>query len=347
MADSAFKSEYKSYLTSLIQIYQRYGAPFSINLYPFFAAPDLPNLMDFLLGKASAAGSYGSMLEQMYDCTHYAMEDAVSNHGVEIVVTETGWSSYSSSYGFATVSNANEYTANALRLMNDPNSKLYGVKVFWFELFDEDLKSGGDWEQHFGWFDLYGSLKLTISDTDNGGTGDNGGGSTDCGYVPSSCQGDLEWAATEGTKSYWWWYPDFESITGVSLNAAGTEDVQLYWFCTNTNPNGNCNGLEAPCARSCGNAAFEGDEDGESGSVAVDNLTWILIGSAMALGVIFFVAMIIRIRIKRKRTMVVNGDDDVSLKDDQQLRNVDEQRIELEESVDKVDGDTTTIAVDQ
>ena len=141
MASSTFKSEYKTYLSSIIQIYKNYGAPFSINLYPFFAASSLPNLMDFLLGKESAAGSYGSMLEQMYDCTLYAMENAVSNHGVEVVITETGWSSYSSSYSFATVSNANSYTENALRLMNDASSKLYGVKVFWFELFDEYSKS--------------------------------------------------------------------------------------------------------------------------------------------------------------------------------------------------------------
>ena len=82
----------------LISFYFVFLLIFSINLYPFFAASSLPNLMDFLLGKESAAGSYGSMLEQMYDCTHYAMEDAVSGHGVEIVVTEPGWSSSSSSF---------------------------------------------------------------------------------------------------------------------------------------------------------------------------------------------------------------------------------------------------------
>merc|ERR1712038_1642131 len=76
-----------------------------------------------------------------------------------------------------------------------------------------------------------------------------------CGYVPDSCQSDLEWAATTGTKSYSWWYPNFESITGVSLDAAGNDDVQLYWYCTGENPNGNCDGLEAPCGRSCGDYA--------------------------------------------------------------------------------------------
>ena len=151
MESSVFKSEYKSYLTDIITILQRYNAPFSQNLYPFFTAVSNPELMDFLLGKESAATSYSSMLEQQYVCTQYAMEDAVPNYNMEIVVTETGWST-TGTYGFATTANANEYTNNALRVMNDPNSELFGKKVFWFEMFDEDWKTGGEHEKHFGWY---------------------------------------------------------------------------------------------------------------------------------------------------------------------------------------------------
>merc|ERR1719499_1999853 len=145
------------------------------------------------------------------------------------------------------------------------------------------------------------------------------GSSSSCGYVPDSCSSDLSWAANTGTKSYSWWYPDFESITGVSLSAAREDDVQLYWFCDNQNPNGNCGGLEAPCGRSCGNGAFTDTKDeNESGNSVVDYLVWILIGSAMAIGIIFFVAMIVCIRRKRSKAIMV-GDDDVTLQDDQQL----------------------------
>merc|ERR1712083_584820 len=170
-----------------------------------------------------------------------------------------------------------------------------------------------------------------------------------CGYVPDSCQGDLSWAATTGTKSYSYWYPDFESITGVSLSAAGTEDVQLYWYCQSWNPNGNCDGLEAPCGRSCGgSAAFTGESSGETDAISnlAGNLLWILIGLAVAIGVLFCGVMAVCVWRKNKKLEESVGDDGVTLKDDQQLQRqtVDDQMIELEESVEmQPDGDVPTV----
>eukprot|EP00486_Rosalina_sp_Unknown_P006725 CAMPEP_0201572134 /NCGR_PEP_ID=MMETSP0190_2-20130828/15232_1 /ASSEMBLY_ACC=CAM_ASM_000263 /TAXON_ID=37353 /ORGANISM="Rosalina sp." /LENGTH=618 /DNA_ID=CAMNT_0047997517 /DNA_START=29 /DNA_END=1885 /DNA_ORIENTATION=- len=161
--DSTFKSSYKSVLSSIIGIYKTYGAPFSINIYPFFVAPYLPDLMDYILGEASAAGDYSSMLGAQYMATYYAMENVYGNNGVEIVVTETGWSTYSSTYDFATTSNANKYYQNTLRLMEDSTSEIYNKRIYFFELFDESKKGGGDWEQHFGVYSETGSLKLDIS----------------------------------------------------------------------------------------------------------------------------------------------------------------------------------------
>jgi len=161
---------------------------------------------------------------------------------------------------------------------------------------------------------------------------------TSCGNVPDSCYGDLSWAATTGTKSHSWWYPDFESITGVSLDAATNDDVQLYWYCTGTNPNGNCEGLEAPCGRSCGNGAFtdDGGEDASDNNNGSGNLIWMLIAGAMALGVILMVTMIIVcIRKKRdKKSIRDGGRDSIKLKDDQQIKGVDAQIIDLEADVE-------------
>lgn len=161
--DSTFKSSYKSTLASIIGIYKTYGAPFSINIYPFFVAPYLPDLMDYILGESSAAGDYTSMFGAQYMATYYAMEDAYANNGVEIIVTETGWSTSSSTYDFATTSNANKYYSNLLRLMQDSSSEIYGKRIYLFELFDESQKSGGDWEQSFGVYSETGSLKLDLS----------------------------------------------------------------------------------------------------------------------------------------------------------------------------------------
>lgn len=161
--DSTFKTDYKGYLASIIGIYKNYGAPFSINLYPFFVAPYLPDLMDYILGEESGAGDYSSMLGAQYMATYYAMEDALSNNGVEIIITETGWSSYSTVYDFATTSNANKYYQNTLRLMQDSTSEIYNTRIYFFELFDESKKGGGDWEQHFGVYDENGDIKLDLT----------------------------------------------------------------------------------------------------------------------------------------------------------------------------------------
>jgi len=106
----------------------------------------------------------------------------------------------------------------------------------------------------------------------------------------------LSWAANTGTKSYSWWYPDFESITGVSLSAAGNDDVQLYWYCKGENPNGHCDGLEAPCGRSCGNSAFTADGDSAENESKIDWI-WIVFGVVFAM----MCCVVIGVCIRRKR----------------------------------------------
>ena len=70
--------------------------------------------------------------------------------------------------------------------------------------------------------------------------------------MPSTCSEDIEWAVSTGKNTKPEWYPDFYKITGVMLTAASETDMQLYWVCTNANPNNNCGGMEVPCWRSCG-----------------------------------------------------------------------------------------------
>jgi len=166
------------------------------------------------------------------------------------------------------------------------------------------------------------------------------GSSSSCGYVPDSCYGDLSWAANTGTKSYSWWYPDFESITGVSLSAAGNDDVQLYWYCKGENPNGHCDGLEAPCGRSCGNSAFTAS-DGDDANNGGNDWVWAVVGVCLAGSLLLCVVLAVYVLRGKKRG---NGNDGIKLRDDQQIKAVDDQMIELEESVEK-DGDVATMGL--
>merc|ERR1712032_896389 len=109
---------------------------------------------------------------------------------------------------------------------------------------------------------------------------------TTCGYVPSSCQVDLQWAANTGTKSNGDRYPEFEAITGVTLSAATTDDVQLYWSCRNMNVNGNCEGLEMPCGRTCGSSTLVDQAEPlveSNGDDAKNSWLWIVVAVSVVI----------------------------------------------------------------
>ena len=92
------------------------------------------------------------------------MNDAYggSDHNVEIIITETGWATNgNTNFQFANLENSGIYYKNMLNLMKEKTSKLYNVKIFFFELFDEDRKGSQEQlhEKHFGILDSNGNWK--------------------------------------------------------------------------------------------------------------------------------------------------------------------------------------------
>jgi len=77
----------------------------------------------------------------------------------------------------------------------------------------------------------------------------------------------------------------------------------------------------------------------------VSNLGWILIAMTVTIGVVICGVTVFCVRRKRNKAVVTVGDDSVTLRDDQQLRVVNDQVIELEESVEREDGGVPTIEV--
>lgn len=161
--DSAFKAEYRAHLAELIDIYQRYGGVFSVNMYPFYVTEHEPQLLSYILGEEAL--EYSSMLAAQYVATWYAMQEVAPNNSVEIIISETGWSTSSPSFDFATLENAKSFYNNTFRQMKDPETDLYGVRIYAFELFDENLKYGGDWEPYFGLYDLQAMPKWNLLPT--------------------------------------------------------------------------------------------------------------------------------------------------------------------------------------
>eukprot|EP01084_Bolivina_argentea_P293601 504989_1 len=136
VSDSTFKSGYRASLTQILQILQTYNG----------------NEPDW-------TGTYESMLAAQYDSTYYAMNALIENNGIEIYITETGWPSKGGVYG--SIAYANTYYKSVTRSMSNVDSKLYQVKIFFFELFDEELKSGGEWEPNFGFYDRWSNTKYS------------------------------------------------------------------------------------------------------------------------------------------------------------------------------------------
>merc|ERR1739842_159347 len=88
---------------------------------------------------------------------------------------------------------------------------------------------------------------------------------------------------------------------------------------------------ELPCGwGSCGAQTFEMDES--TGSEAKSDLFWILLASGMGLVCcVFCVAM--AVFVSKRRNKSAAGDDQIELKSDEQIQGVDDQMIELEESI--------------
>ncbi|KAL0336143.1 UNVERIFIED_CONTAM: putative glucan endo-1,3-beta-glucosidase [Sesamum radiatum] len=100
---------------------------------------------------------YTNMFDATIDAFVYAMERE-GFHGIPVVVTETGWPKGGADG--ASVDNALAYNGNvvmrALANIGTPKRPGVGIEVFLFDLFDENGKSGGEYERHFGIFEVNG-----------------------------------------------------------------------------------------------------------------------------------------------------------------------------------------------
>ena len=81
------------------------------------------------------------------------------------MVAETGWPRDGGDA--ATPENALAYNNNVIRRARNsvgtPKRPGVGVEVFVFDLFDENLKSGDEYERHFGIFGLDGAKAYDLS----------------------------------------------------------------------------------------------------------------------------------------------------------------------------------------
>ncbi|KAF8399701.1 hypothetical protein HHK36_015571 [Tetracentron sinense] len=157
---AAFDPYLQSAMIPLLQFLHDSRAPFMVNAYPFFSYSNNPkdiSLNYTLFNSAPMVQDGGLTYSNLFDATIDAFVSAMENEGfagIPVVVTETGWPTAGG--GAALPENALNYNGNIIkRALNDvgtPKRPGVGVEVFLFALFDENQKSGEEFERHFGIF---------------------------------------------------------------------------------------------------------------------------------------------------------------------------------------------------
>ncbi|KAI5073265.1 hypothetical protein GOP47_0011278 [Adiantum capillus-veneris] len=154
-----------SYMKPILQFLALTNAPFMINTYPFFAYKGSPGevSLQYVLFEDSTGTHdantglvYYNMFDAQLDAVYFAMA-ALGYPNVSLVVAETGWPSAGDANEVgATLPNAQTYQRNLFKHLSSgqgtplrPNASM---EVYFFALFNENLKPGPTSERHYGLF---------------------------------------------------------------------------------------------------------------------------------------------------------------------------------------------------
>lgn len=158
------------YMKPILDFLSRTGAPFLINVYPFFAYKDNPttvslNYVLFQTNPGVLDDNSNLRYYNMFDAQMDAVYSAISGLGydnITLLVSETGWPSFGDpDEPGANIANAQIYHENLVHHVTSkkgtplrPNTSL---EVYLFALFNEDMKPGPTSERNYGLFRPDGS----------------------------------------------------------------------------------------------------------------------------------------------------------------------------------------------
>ncbi|KAL3817854.1 hypothetical protein ACJIZ3_003759 [Penstemon smallii] len=196
-----FRRELTQTLSCILDFHSKFGSPFLINAYPYFAYKTNNNisnkqLLDFALfqGDGIVDPQSGLHYDGMFHAQIDAAYTAIGKLGYKNVclqVSETGWPSKGDAdEPGASPEYARKYNANVLKLISQkkgtPMRPNLDLNVYIFALFNENQKPGPTSERNFGLFKPDGSpvydlgFKVTgglgSSSSTNNTSGSNGGG---------------------------------------------------------------------------------------------------------------------------------------------------------------------------
>ncbi|KAH6775019.1 hypothetical protein C2S52_012580 [Perilla frutescens var. hirtella] len=186
-----FKCDTVPYIKPILEFLKETRSPLLVNVYPYFAYMGDKvniNLSYALLEPNSGVNAEGVYYDNLFYAIYYAMDAAVEklvgvsegaverlgdqSSGMDMVASETGWSSKSGSQKLsagdespaATVENARKYNNNLMRIVKKGTPRRPGrpIETYIFAMFDENEKPGNEEERHFGIFDPEGKPKYPL-----------------------------------------------------------------------------------------------------------------------------------------------------------------------------------------
>lgn len=158
-----FRQDLIPYIQSILSFHSQTNSPFLINAYPFFAYKDNPGQvsLEYVLFQPNAGSidpatnlHYDNMLYAQIDSVYSAIK-ALGHTDIQVKVSETGWPSKGDPNEVgATPENAKLYNGNLLNRIalnqGTPAKPSTPIDIFFFALFNENLKPGPVSERNYG-----------------------------------------------------------------------------------------------------------------------------------------------------------------------------------------------------
>lgn len=171
----AFRPDLVEAMQGILAFHNQTNSPFLINVYPFFAYKDSNGQvpLDYVLFQPNS-GLVDPNTNLLYDNMLYAQIDAVyaaikalGHTDIPVKVSETGWPSKGDPNEFgATPENARLYNGNLLNRIEQrqgtPAKPSVPIDVFFFALFNENMKPGPISERNYGLYYPDGSPVYNI-----------------------------------------------------------------------------------------------------------------------------------------------------------------------------------------
>jgi len=162
-SSSCFKPELVPILKEIVGFMVSSGSKLTFNIYPYFAKQQVTDEFALFVNDAGYIDK-GKRYTDLFSAQYDSVVHAVTNLGVrgsgrlELVVTETGWPSDGGD--MASLENTFRYVEGIQKICQQGTPLRRGpIEILVFELYDENLKTGPDFEKYFGIFTHKGIKK--------------------------------------------------------------------------------------------------------------------------------------------------------------------------------------------